>query len=56
MDTTIHVTVKDTTCGSLVIVREDGAEPVEYPLSDNSLSDMAWSIGQAVTDYLEGLG
>lgn len=39
-----------------VTIQEAGAEPVTYTISDDSMEVMAWDVGQAVSDYLEGLG
>lgn len=43
--------------GDRVYVEEEGtAEAVDYPVDESSLESMAMSIGEAVSDYLQGLG
>lgn len=56
MDTTIKIILRDTPSKTMAIIEEEGAEAVEYWIDDDSLNSMAWSVGQAVMDYLEGLG
>ena len=52
--TTLMVTI-DTHEGTCV-VEEHRAEPATYPCSMTSLEDIACSAGEAVSDYLQGLG
>ena len=57
MNTTLKITLKDLPDSQVVaIIEEENAEPLEYYLDDSSLSSLAWSVGNAVTDYLEGIG
>lgn len=57
MNTTLKITLKGLPDNQLIaIIEEENAEPLEYYLDDSSLSDLAWSVGNAVTEYLEGLG
>lgn len=51
METELSVIIRYDT----VTIREAGADAVTYPISENSLESMAWDIGRAVSDYLEGL-
>ena len=52
--TTLTVTIDshEGTC----VVEEHRAEPATYPCSMTSLEDIACSAGEAVADYLQGLG
>lgn len=53
MVTRIVVTLEN---GKLTI-QEDGADAITYfPVNDSSYESIAYDIGSAVTDYLNGLG
>ena len=42
--------------GDSVTIEEDGAEPVTTRISNDSWESAIWDIGEALKDYLEGLG
>lgn len=41
--------------GSSAVIEEENAEPIVYPIDEGSLESIAYSVGEAVSDYLQGL-
>lgn len=54
MDTTI--TIKINTEDQKCTIQEKDAESVEYDIDISSYESIAYSVGEAVSDYLQGLG
>ena len=57
MDTIITIHIKECSdIRAIVTIEEQNAEPVETTVLYDSLEGLADAVGDAVKDYLEGLG
>ena len=54
MKTTI--TIEIDTDRNLCTIEETSAEQAGYDISTDSLESMAYDVGEAVSDYIQGLG
>ena len=48
---TVRIDLNSETC----TIEEDGAEAESYDICADSLESIAWSVGEHVSDYLQGL-
>ncbi len=57
MNTTLTITIQECSGNHAVVtVEEQNAEPVSTKVRYDSLEGLAYNVGEAVKDYLKGLG